>query len=169
MVIALILLLIAAMVAVRGRPEGGGSDLVTAAGLAAVWAAGLVTLTTGLQGVIAPAGLPAEASTGTVGTSVFWDLVLLLSSLGLIAYGTVSGFRGPAYVGGIGLAIFIFIVGSDLDDSSPAGKVVGWPLILLLVAAALLVWSVVPALRRAREAPPPAPQAPPAPPPAAPG
>ena len=148
MVIALILLVIAALVAVRGRPEGGGSDLVTAAGIAAIWGAGLLTLSDAFTSAILPAGFAPEPS---VSTNLFWDAVLLVTSLGLIAYGSASGFRGPAYVGAIGLTLFIFIVGRDLDDSSPAGKVLGWPLILLLVAAALLVWSVLPALRRASD------------------
>jgi hypothetical protein len=144
-VIALILLLIAGVVAVRGRPEGGGSDLVTAAGIAAVWGAGLLTVTSGIGPVFTPLAVDTDP---LADTSLFWDLLLLLTALGLIAYGAVSGIRGPAYVGTVGLALFIFIVGSDLDDSSPAGKVLGWPLVLLLLGGALLAWSLLPALRR---------------------
>jgi hypothetical protein len=146
--IGVILLILAAVVAIRGRPEGGGSDLVTAGGIALIWGAGLLTLQGAIFSSIAPVGLGAEPS---VSSSLFWDAVLLISALGLIAYGSVSGFRGPAYIGAIGLTLFIFIVGRDLDDSSPAGKVVGWPLILLVLAAALLVWSMLPALRRAHD------------------
>jgi hypothetical protein len=141
-VIGLILLALAAAVAVRGRPEGAGSDLVTAGGIAVVWAAGVVTLSA-LTASITP-----FATEAAVDTNLLWDLVLLVAALALIGYAAVSGFRGPGYVGAVGLGLFIYIVGFDLDDSSPAGKVVGWPLILLLVAAALIVISVLPALRR---------------------
>ena len=165
--IAVILLVLAAVVAVSGRPEGGGTDLVTASGLAAVFAAGFLTLGSGFQSAFVPTGLPGEAAVPSgAATSLFWDLLLLIWSVGLIAYGSVSGFRGPGYVGALGLALFVTIVGSDLDDSSPAGKVVGWPLILLLLAGALLVWSVLPAFRASRDTLPPAPQAPPPAPPA---
>ncbi len=147
-VIALILLAIAAVVSVRGRPEGGGTDVVTAAGLAAV-GAGAITLATIVVGpfFVSP-GVPGSTVDSPFDTSVFWDLELLVASLGLLLYSGVSGFRGPGYVGALGLLSFIYVVGGDLDDSSPAGKVVGWPLILLLIGAALLVWSVLPALRR---------------------
>jgi hypothetical protein len=145
LVIAVILLVIGALVALRGRPEGGGTDLVTVAGISALFGAGVLTYAQSGFSVV-PVGL--GDSTGGVDTNIFWDAVLLLISLGLIAYGSISAYRGPGYVGAIGLVIFITVVGLDLDDSSPAGKVVGWPLILLLAAAALLVVSVLPALRR---------------------
>jgi hypothetical protein len=150
MVIALILLVIAMLVALRGRPEGGGTDLVTAAGIAGVFAAGVLTAGMGFGDTfITPVGASAEATAdGSAPTSLFWDAVLLLVSLGLVGYAAVTGFRGPGYVGVLGLVFFVYIVGLDLDDSSPAGKVVGWPLVLLLLAGALLIASVLPALRR---------------------
>jgi len=46
-------------------------------------------------------------------------------------------------VGAVGLTIFVVIVGLDLDDSSPAGKILGWPLVLLILAAAALAASVL--------------------------
>ena len=160
LIIAVILLLLGALVALRGRPQGGGTDLVTAAGLAAVFGAGVLTYAhAGFGAFLVPQG---EGLTGGVDTNVFWDTVLLLVSLGLVGYSSVAGFRGPGYVGAVGLTLFITVVGLDLDDSSPAGKVVGWPLVLLVIAAALLVISVLPAFRRDAEAPAPAPQPPPA-------
>jgi len=37
----------------------------------------------------------------------------------------------------------IVLVGGDLDDDSPAGKVIGWPLILIALAAVAIVASVL--------------------------
>jgi hypothetical protein len=69
--------------------------------------------------------------------------------LALIGAGNLVALRGPVYVGSAGILIFVISVGLDLDDDSPAGKVIGWPLILLLAAAALIAAS---ALRGRRSA-----------------
>jgi hypothetical protein len=64
-------------------------------------------------------------------------------SIGLIGIGTRIGKRGPVYVGGIGLLIFLVIVGSDVGDSSPEPNKVGaWPPILIVLGAAALVASL---------------------------
>lgn len=131
----------------RLRDRHAPTELVTAAGLAFLLGAGLLSFT-GIPG----AGLindPSGLSSGGEGAtpSLFWDLVLLLGSLVLVAFGAVVGARGPVYVGAIGLLIFAALVGLDLDDDSPAGKVIGWPLILLLAAAAAFAASLVPNLR----------------------
>lgn len=140
--IALILLGVAAAVGIRGRPEGGASDLVTAAGIAAVTAGGIsIAALSSLVFFGAPA----------IGTNLLWDLELLVASLALLLYGAGSGARGPVYVGAIGLFAFTYVVGLDLDDESPAGTVAGWPLILLAAGVALMVWSLLPALRRERD------------------
>jgi hypothetical protein len=39
-------------------------------------------------------------------------------------------------------------VGLDADNASPAGKVIGWPLILLVIGAAVLLAGARPWLRR---------------------
>lgn len=137
--IALILLVVAALVAIRGRPEGGGSDLITAAGVAAVLAGAI-----SIGALASPFFFAAPA----VGTNLFWDIELFVAALALLLYGAVSGARGPTYVGALGLVAFVYVVGFDLDDKTPEGSLLGWPLILLLAAAGLLVASVVPALRR---------------------
>jgi hypothetical protein len=80
--------------------------------------------------------------------------------------------HGPADLGAVGLALFTLSVGFDVDDSSPAGHVDGWALIVLLLGAAAFLASLVSGLRLDRPlpgcgeptaAPPPPP--PPAPPP----
>lgn len=156
-VAALILLIVAALVALRGRPEGGGSDVVTAAAIAAV-TAGAISLGA-LANVFSPFTVGAAIS-----TNLFWDTELVVASLLALLYGGVTGFRGPAYVGAIGLTGFIYIVGFDADGTPPEGSVVGWPLVLLVVGVGLLVLSVLPALRRPPGTLGPAP-APPAEPP----
>lgn len=148
LIAAAILLLVAAGVGMSGRaPEGSGADVVTAAGVAAV-AAGAISL-----GAFQNLFVPEELAGGGTGieANLFWDLELLVVAVVLLAFGWLPGPRGPAYVGAFGLIAFVYVVGLDLDDSSPAGKVVGWPLVLLLVGAALLAASAIPALSRLRE------------------
>ena len=76
-----------------------------------------------------------------VETSAVWDAFLLLISLGLVGLGTLVGTRGPVYVGAIGLVLFLFIVGLDLDDETPEPDKLGvWPIVLIalgLLAVAL--------------------------------
>jgi hypothetical protein len=130
------------MLARFGLPAGGFSDMITAAGLAAV-AAGAISLIA-LGDVFVPFAAPE------VEASLLWDVWLLLVTLALLAYGAVAGVRGPAYVGTVGLIAFAFTVGLDADDSTPSGTLLGWPLVLLIAAMGLLALSALPLLRRAR-------------------
>ena len=143
LIIGAILLGLAAAVGSRGTPDGAGSDLVTAAGFAAIAAGGLIAFLP--QQFIFPAGLAAPQAP----TSLFWDIELLVVGVGLVGFGYSGALtRGPAYLGAIGLLIFTVSVGLDVDDSSPAGKVLGWPLILLVIGAAVLLAGARPWLRR---------------------
>src|SRR3954454_22394513 len=123
---------------VLGRMERpGSSDLITVAGIAAV-----------LAGAISLAGLSSNASqvsdlitNNLPRPSTGWNIYMFVVSLALIGYGARSRTRGPAYVGAIGLTVFIGLTGANVvarlkgDDPS---AVVGWPLVLLLGGAALL-------------------------------
>jgi hypothetical protein len=141
---AALLLPIAGAVSGSRAPEGSASDVVTVAGLSAVVAGAIVFLLPNL--FIVAAGFEGETP-----TSLFWDLELLIVSLGLIAFAGAGALsRGPGYLGAFGIAAFAFSVGFDLDDSSPAGTVLGWPLILLVLGAALVLASVWPEIRRRR-------------------
>ena len=102
------------------------SELVTGAGIAAVIACGL--------GIAALGNLnPLSGGTPPIGTSNFWDILLLLVSLGLVAIGSQIGTRGPVYVGGIGLFLFLVIAGFDLDSANPQPFNFGvWPWVLLI-------------------------------------
>lgn len=115
-----------------------GAELVTAAGVAVV--------TAGAISIASVTALIPFAEPPALEASLLWDVELLVASLALLAFSAWSGARGPGYVGALGLLFFIFIVGLDLDDSSPAGKLIGWPLIVLVLAALAFVASVIPGL-----------------------
>jgi hypothetical protein len=103
------------------------SELLTGAGLAAVIACSLGITAVGNLNPIAGATPPIE-------TNTFWDVMLLLVSLGLIGTGSLIGPRGPVYVGGAGLVMFVIIVGLDLNSDQPNPlKFGGWPWVLLIL------------------------------------
>ncbi len=80
-------------------------------------------------------------------SSLLWEIVLLVVSLLAVGYGSRVGARGPAYVGGIGLAVFLVLAGSDVNDATPEGKIAGWPLVLVIVGVVAFAVSLVPGLR----------------------
>ena len=129
--------LIAGSVALRrqGRPQA--PELITAAGILAVLAGllGVFESLGQLTGGLFSGGIDAEGQSG------FWDVVLLLVSLALVGYGARVGARGPAYVGAFGLLAFTLLVGVELGgllEGDADGKLVGWPLLLLLGGGAAL-------------------------------
>jgi hypothetical protein len=103
------------------------SELVTAAGIAAVIACGLGVASYGkLLGPLAP------TTVSPIGTSNLWDMLLLVVSLGLVAIGGQIGTRGPTYIGAIGLVLFLAIAGLDLNNTPPHPFSLGvWPWVLL--------------------------------------
>jgi hypothetical protein len=76
-----------------------------------------------------------------------WEVVLLLGAFGLIAFAAADDEAGPGYLGAalLGLAIVILATPDD------AATLVGWPLLLLIVGIAGVVFG----LRPRRELPPP--------------
>ena len=114
------------------------SELLTGAGIAAVLACAL--------GITAVANLNplAQSPVSPIGTSSFWDVLLLLVSIGLVALGSTLGVRGPVYIGAIGLFFFLLIVGLDLNSEHPNPfKLGGWPWILLLLGLGAIGLSFV--------------------------
>jgi hypothetical protein len=115
-----------------------GNDVITGAAIAGV-AAGALTFT----------AFFAQASVFAVrvaSPSLLWDIELLIASLLAVLWGARFGVRGPTYVGGIGLLIFIINVGSEVGVNVPQSTIVGWPLILALVGAGLFVISLIPSV-----------------------
>jgi len=129
--------LIAGSVALRRRSMVQAPELITAAGIVAVLA-GLLGV---FESLAAFSGGLLSGSADSEGQSAFWDIALLLVSLALAGYGARVGARGPAYVGAIGLLAFALIVGVELAgllEGDADGKLVGWPLLLLLGGGAAL-------------------------------
>jgi hypothetical protein len=143
LLLALAAIYLVAGVALARAAKPQAPDLITVAGLAAVLAGALSFAAA--AGAASPAlgsSLAGDAPKPGQG----WNLFLLVISLVLIAYGSRAATRGPAYVGALGLTLFILLTGADLVsrlNGDAGGGVVGWPLILLIVGAVAMVLSFV--------------------------
>ena len=125
--------------------EHEAPELITAAGIAGI-AAGLTGLLSGLGSLIGGAISSAFGGDGDLeGASQGqeWNVFLLVVTLALLWYGARAAWRGPVYVGALGLLAFIVSVGSEItqvfDGDRPTGDLVGWPLLLLLLGGAALL------------------------------
>jgi len=114
--------------------------LVNAVGLSAVLLGGLALV----SDLVGPAFGAADAGFD-LGTG--WELVLLVVGCGLAAYSAADREPGPGYVGALVLVIFVLIA-SPPGSSGPS--LVGWPLLLLVLGAAVIAAG----LRPARPLPP---------------
>jgi hypothetical protein len=132
-------LLVAAAAALLRLGRAQGSELITAAGVAALIAGAIGAAQTLVE--IATQGLFGIGGEG--GTGAGWDLFLLVVSLALIAYGARARVRGPAYVGAAGLVAFVFSVGSEIaalaEGEEGDHQFFGWPAILLVLGIAAFV------------------------------
>ena len=122
---------------------------VNAAGVS-VLAIAIVYALQGLGPIFLGAGARIDAATG-------WELVILAGGFALIAYSVWVRQSGPAYLGLLNLTAFALLAyGADEDGPS----LIGWPIVMLLVAAALLAAGLRPAAGaradRSAEASPPA-------------
>jgi hypothetical protein len=88
----------------------------------------------GLQGLVGGFGGGVEAGAG-------WELILLAGGAALIAYTAEFARSGPAYLGVANLLAFVTLAGTASDDGP---SLIGWPLLLLLGTAALLVVALRP-------------------------
>jgi hypothetical protein len=140
----------------RGARPRHGVQLVNAAGLATV----VLGLTFALDLLFSGVAGALGDGPGIHGVGTGWELFLLACGFGLLAYSGVDREPGPAYLGVIVLVLFV-------ELAAPRGKdgasLIGWPVVLLLIAGAMLVIG----LRPSRPLPPaPDAGAPPPPPPA---
>jgi hypothetical protein len=131
-----ILMLAAGYVLWRTQPKGlwMASELLTVAGISAVLATAVLSITREIAQQFASAFSEGQVA-GGAGTTFIWDVVTLFVVLGLILIGTLIGTRGPVYIGAFGLILFAAIVGQDLDASvgDRENGFFGWPLVLLLL------------------------------------
>jgi hypothetical protein len=121
----------------------GAVDVVTAAGIAAVVGAGVISLAVGAIG----GGLLPEESAAGIEPTNLWNLVLLLAGLALVAFGSRVWVRGPAYVGAVGLGAFVILAASGLGLDDPGTGIGGWALATLIAGAVAVLLSLVPLLR----------------------
>jgi hypothetical protein len=111
----------------KAEGERKFSEFLTGAGIAAVLACGL-----GISTLLSLFPIPFTGG-NPIGTSTLWDVLLLVISLALVGLGANMGVRGPVYIGGIGLVLFVLIAGLDLNSEPPHPTHLGiWPLILLI-------------------------------------
>ncbi|HEX2126316.1 MAG TPA: hypothetical protein VHF45_07135 [Thermoleophilaceae bacterium] len=71
---------------------------------------------------------------GGYGLAREWEVALIVGSLGTLLFGLFFRERGPAWGGGAALAIAVFSVSGEADETP---TLVGWP--VFLIAAALLL------------------------------
>jgi hypothetical protein len=139
----------------RGAEPGYAVQAVNVAGLLLIglggtFAAGIVLAS--ISPLAAPAVSAADAGFG-------WRVIIVAGSLGLLAYAAATRERGPGWIGLVALVVAILVV------SNPAGErtIVGWPLVLLLAAAAAFGVGLAPRPDRRRAPPRPPADQPPAP------
>lgn len=131
--------------------EDEGSELITAAGIFFVLGAGIASiavLSVGAALSTAPGAVPPVDRSAVPEPSLFWDVVLGLGSLLLVAAGNLLDKRGPVYVGTIGLIVFVAATGTDLDNPERDGSLVGWPLVLTVAAIAAIAASLLISTRK---------------------
>lgn len=125
-------------------------SLVDAAGLTVIALAALVIADQLLNAIFG--GLFGGEQIPLTGGPAGWELVFFAFGCGLIAYGCVDRERVPAFLGVILLGLFAF---EALQPGEGGPSLIGWPIVLLALAAGLLAIGL-----RPREELPPEPPVP---------
>jgi hypothetical protein len=142
LLLAFAALLIVAAIALRQAWAAQSVELTTVVGVAMVLV-GVLTVA-----IVAGRLIPRVGGRlgGNAAPSVFWDLVLLLFSIALIAVAARVGGRGPGYTGALCLLIFIAIIGADVnaivEGNSPSSDIGGWAIALLVVGGGAVIASL---------------------------
>lgn len=108
-------------------------SLVDAAGLTVIALAAIVIADQVLSSLLG--GLFGGEQIPLTGGPAGWELVFFAFGCGLIAYGCVDRERVPAFLGLILLGLFAF---EALQPGEDGPSLVGWPIVLLVIAAGLL-------------------------------
>src|SRR5204863_2040015 len=122
----------AAAAATRTARPPHAVALVDAAGLAAL----LLAVLLAVDALIAVFG---DGNGGGFDAAWGWELVLLACGAALVAFAVRERERGPAYLGALVLLAFAAIAAPH-DKAS----LIGWPIVLLIVAGALLAAALRP-------------------------
>ncbi len=130
---------LAAMTQRDVRPRHGVA-FVDTVGLA-VLALAFTFVIEGFINVFQEAFDPASESLRPGGAGWGWELVILATSFGLVAYSAVERESGPGWFGAAGLLAFLLIAAEPDDGAS----LIGWPLVLIVAAAAMLYTGLRPA------------------------
>lgn len=130
-------------------------SLVDAAGLT-ILALGALVVAEQILGSLLGGFLGGGPAVQLTGGPAGWELVLLAFGFGLIAYGCVDRERVPAFLGVLVLGLFTV---EALQPGEGGPSLIGWPIVLLALAGALLAIGL-----RPRRDLPPEPAVPPAPP-----
>ncbi|MDW5596508.1 hypothetical protein VSS74_19330, partial [Conexibacter stalactiti] len=133
LLLAALLLLVGALL-LRDRHRQESVYLVDAAGVAVLVLA-LTFVTELLFGPLFGGFGGSEFSRASVAPGVLWKVVLLASGLGLVAYAGVDREAGPGYLGSVILLLFVVLVGIPGEDGPSLWF---WPLVLLLIGAAMI-------------------------------
>lgn len=116
-----------AFTALRDHRRRHAVALLNAAGLATL----ALAATFALRTTVGPLQGGGGASAGTG-----WELVIAAMGFALVAYAGVDREPGPGYLGVAILAAFLVVTGPAAFDGP---SLIGWPLLLLLAGAAMLV------------------------------
>ncbi|HST43321.1 MAG TPA: hypothetical protein VLK58_27595, partial [Conexibacter sp.] len=130
------LLLLTGALLLRDRHRQESVYLVDAAGVAILVLA-LTFVTELLFGPLFGGFGSGESafSRASVAPGVLWKVVLLAAGLGLVAYAGVDREAGPGYLGSVILLLFVVLVGIPGEDGPSLWF---WPLVLLLIGAAMI-------------------------------
>ncbi len=147
-IVGVIIVFIGVGAAAAGEDDNPGNELVTAGALALIlgFALGLVGSYAGITASAVASAFGGSSGGAPIEQNVFWDVMLLITALGAIVYSVRGGTRGLAYVGGIGLVIFLVSVGVQAanlldvlkDGERPDRSILWWPLLLLIAGIGAL-------------------------------
>jgi hypothetical protein len=130
----------------------GAPELATAGGLGAVVAGAIGVFVGGFVPFFEISESNSETTAlhgaGIDGAQTSsWNIYLLAISIALVWVGVRSRARGPAYVGVLGLALFLASVTAQVarleSGHSPSHSLLGWPLVLVVLGLAGLVTPLI--------------------------